>query len=223
MKTKRNTLAFSLFEVLIIVAVVMVLVALLLPALNRPRTHHHVSCVNNLKQVGLAFRIWAGDHNDLYPMQVSVTNGGTMEFVGTLETFRHFEVMSNELNTPKILFCLYDTSRSRADYFKGVAAGPPGSIPFVANSNLSYFAGVDAADLHPESFLSGDRNITGGTSVKSGMLELTNSGTVKWTHDIHVDQGHVGLADGSVQVFGITQLRDALNRTGLATNRLAMP
>lgn len=47
-------------------------------------------CVNNLKQIGLAARIWAGDNNDVFPPD--------------------FISMKNELGTPKILFCPADTA-----------------------------------------------------------------------------------------------------------------
>jgi len=50
-----------------------------------------VKCVNNLKQIGLAMRIWAGDNNDKYPTSLVV--------------------MSNELSTTKILICPNDTAR----------------------------------------------------------------------------------------------------------------
>ncbi len=54
-----------------------------------------ISCVNNLKQVGLAARMWSNDHDEVFPT--------------------HFHSMSNELSTPKILTCPGDKSRQRAD------------------------------------------------------------------------------------------------------------
>jgi len=51
-------------------------------------------CVNNLKQLGLAMRIWAGDNGDKYPTSLVV--------------------MSNELSTVKILICPSD--KARKDY-----------------------------------------------------------------------------------------------------------
>src|ERR1039458_3374995 len=38
-----------------------------------------ISSENNLKQIGLAFRIWAGDNGDQFPFNVSQTKGGTHE------------------------------------------------------------------------------------------------------------------------------------------------
>src|SRR5206468_4838060 len=103
----KNVRGLTMFEVLIVIAVLMVVAALLLATQSqrRPNRYRETACANNLKQVSIAFLIWAGDHRDKFPMQLSVSNGGTMEFIGTPETFRHFQVMSNELGTPRILFC----------------------------------------------------------------------------------------------------------------------
>ena len=216
-----------MIEVLMIVAVLIVVGVILLPALVPPRARRsHIGCVNYLKQVGLAFRIWAGDNNDKFPMQVSTNEGGTMEFVGTPDTFRHFQVMSNELNTPKILFCPMETDKSRklATTFETTfVAGKSGWIPFTSNSNLSYFAGVDAVETNGAMFLSGDRNITNGVGIKSGLLELGTNQPVGWTGEMHHYSGNVGLSDGSVQPVSTPLLREALARTGVATTRLAMP
>ena len=44
---------------------------LLLPALARAKKKaQRINCVNNLKQVGLAFRLWGGDNDDKYPPRV---------------------------------------------------------------------------------------------------------------------------------------------------------
>jgi len=89
-----------------------------LPARDgRPAYAPRINCANNLKQVGLAFRTWAIDNDGRFPMQVSVTNGGTMELVSSGLVFPHFQVMSNELSTPKILFCRADTQRTNANNF----------------------------------------------------------------------------------------------------------
>ena len=83
LSTKREA-AMTLFEVGVVVALLMIVVVLLLPQLARPhRTYSGINCINNLKQVGLAYRIWEGDNGDIYPMGISVTNGGAMELVQT--------------------------------------------------------------------------------------------------------------------------------------------
>ena len=76
--------ALTLIEVLVVIAVLTVVVVLFFPRSHSGRRMERstrINCVNNLKEIGLAYRIWAGDNGSKYPMEVSVTNGGTMELV----------------------------------------------------------------------------------------------------------------------------------------------
>src|SRR5258707_2707871 len=110
----NSTQAFALFEGFIVLVVVSALAAfVILPRMARTRcTGCRINCINNLKQVGLSFRTWALDNNDKYPMQVSVTNGGTIELING-SVFSPFQVMSNELCTPKNLKCSQETDSLR--------------------------------------------------------------------------------------------------------------
>ena len=100
----RKIAALTRIEVVAIIFVLAVLATLLLLTLIAARQKaQKITCTNYLCQVGLAFRIWDGDHTNLYPMSVSTSLGGTLECTKHGETFRHFQVMSNELSTPIIL------------------------------------------------------------------------------------------------------------------------
>jgi hypothetical protein len=138
-----------------------------------------------------------------------------MEFTTGLNAWRHFQIMSNELSTPKVLFCPAETDRTRF-----IAT----NFTWLNNSNLSFFVSVDASnETYPQTILSGDHNITNGIAVKNGLLELTTNQLAGWTSEMHDKVGNVGLADGSVQQVSITGLRTTVENTGLATNRLQMP
>ena len=205
----------TLLEIFVILAVISVLGLLLVPALNRAKIRaQRITCNGYLKQIGLAYRVWEGDNKDLYPTQVAGTNGGTMDFITGPNAWRHFQVMSNELSTPLVLICPAESDRTRA------AAT---NFDFLRNSNISYFVGIDANDTNPQLILSGDRNITNGTLVKNGLLELTTHRPSGWTAEMHDGVGNLALSDGSVQQVSATGLRTAVTNTGLATSRLQMP
>jgi len=188
-----------------------------------------MTCNNNLKQIGLSFRQWALDNGDKFPMQVSTTNWGTLEWVGNGPTYFHFLVMSNELNTPKLLFCPEesDSNRRPAVTFGSAAGLGIGQIPLTNDNSISYFVGVDAHDSQPSMFLAGDHHFTvGGKTPRPGLLALRTNSPVAWAKPArprHNDGGNIALADGSVQSFSDRQFRKALAETGDATNRLAIP
>ena len=212
--SRASRSGFTLVALLVILGVIAILAAMLLPALASAKTKAtRINCVNNLKQCGLAFRIWEGDNNDRYPMDVPAAKGGTREFVTGADTFRHFQVMSNELSTPKILVCPSDT-RTAGDNFVRLN-----------NQNISYFVGLDANDSEPQRFLDGDRNITADNAPVNGILKLVPGQRVSWTETIHVNQGNIGLSDGSVQQCSDSMLQTFLQTSGSPTNtwRISLP
>lgn len=205
---------FTLVALLVIIAVLALLAAMLLPALTGAKNKStRIQCVNNLKQSGLAFRVWEGDNGDKYPMAVPNRKGGTMEYADGANTFRHFLVMSNELSTPKILICPADTRAAAANFSR------------LQNQNISYFVDLDGNEEYPQRFLVGDRNLTAGNEPEKGILKLVPGQPVSWTETMHVNQGNIGLTDGSVQQLSNSGLQNALQVSGEPTNtwRIALP
>jgi hypothetical protein len=161
-------------------------------------------------------------------MALSVTNGGTMELLGGPDAWKTFQVMSNELSTPKILVCPQDLARD----------GYPTNFGDNLKNKISYFIGLDANEANPNYFLSGDDHfVVNRSPVKPGLIQMTAATSVTWNTDRHGpgetrfwalkivtgDGGNLALADGSVQSVDNSGLTSRLQQTGLATNRLAIP
>jgi len=210
----RNTAALTLLEVIVIIAVLVVLIGLLLPALSRakPRSSR-MSCVNHLKQLGLAARIFSTDNEEMFPWQVSTNSGGSREYRDFPNSaFRHFVAMSNELSTPNVLLCPEDKERTTANNW------------LIGNQNISYFLGLDAKESQPQVLLSGDRNLmTNGVPVGSGLLERSTNLTVGWTSRMHNNAGNVLFGDGHVDALSNNRLQEQLIDSSIATNRLLIP
>ncbi|MEY4918780.1 MAG: hypothetical protein RL616_2693 [Verrucomicrobiota bacterium] len=224
-KTNRGLMPI---EVIIVVFIVVVIVAIVLPTLSpHGRRSSKIGCVNNLKQIGLAYKIWAGDNNDKYPMELSITNGGALEWLNTTDAWKTFQLMSNELSTPKILYCPSDSARRQAatDFDDGM------------KTRISYFIGADATDTNPAAFLSGDDNLTiNGVHPKPGLMNVSANAALGWDDTRHNDTtrqswftktraggGNIGLTDGSVQSVNQPGLTNLLRQTGLATNHFVLP
>ncbi|MCB1126582.1 MAG: type II secretion system protein, partial [Verrucomicrobiae bacterium] len=62
----------TLVEALVVMVVIGALLAMLIPALRPARAiRSRISCINQIKQIGVAFRLFALDHQDRFPQQLS--------------------------------------------------------------------------------------------------------------------------------------------------------
>ncbi len=214
----RTDAALTLLEVMLVIACIVVFVGMLVPAFTHKPQHHRSTCVNNLKNIGLAFRIFSTDNDGKYPRDVPASSGGSAEFpLDVSNAWKQFAVLSNELSTPKILICSEDSERLIAANFASFG-----------NANLSYFLGLEATEEVPQSILGGDRNVTtNGVEVEPGLLRLGTNHNTGFSKKIHKDAGNILLGDGSVQQVTSLRFREAVVAAAASSNngvnRLLIP
>src|SRR6185295_10457333 len=122
----------------------------------------------------------------------------------------HFRAISNELSSPKVIYCNADSRGPKAstwDYNTAVAGY------LNSHKQITYFTGYEADESRPQTILSGDYNVTGGaggmpagalamTALNSGVtpggtpraitwtLATADPGNASYTGTIHKDQGN---------------------------------
>ncbi len=195
---------FTLIELLVVIAIVAILMTLLLPALAKGKLKaKQTECGSNLRQVGLSFRMFADEHDNRLPMQVSVRRGGTLEYINRGETWRHFQVMSNLLVNSKLVLCPADRERGSTNWNA------------LGNLNTSFFVGVDAQIGRTHQMLAGDRNILTPGYPTPGVVPLQTNMTAFWTQEMHQYRGNILFADGHVDSTDSDGLQLAVTRHGL--------
>jgi prepilin-type N-terminal cleavage/methylation domain-containing protein/prepilin-type processing-associated H-X9-DG protein len=214
LRHSTQVVGFTLIELLVVIAIIGILAALLLPAVNSAKLRaKRTACVNNLRQAGLGFHLFANDHDGKLPMQVRTRDGGTEELVNVTNqesadftsAYRHLQTLSNELVTPKVLVCAMDTRI------------PAENFPLLRNTNVSYFVNVRAENGKSTSILAGDRNLTSGGTSDQTVLRLDANNYLRWTAELHRFKGNLLYGDGHVEELN----RPALMVTTANANTVA--
>ena len=175
-KSTGGTAGFTRNELIVVLACVAILIGMLLPAMQTRKRggNHRIRCVSHLKQIGLAFRIFANDNDDKYPFSVeglrlygpdpkAVGLGGNPLIYHNTKTeaWHHLQVLSNELASAKVLICPNDRSRRGREAIDLLQGEDGLTSPKRRNQALSYFVGLNADETMPQMILGGDRNIAG--------------------------------------------------------------
>ena len=158
----KRSVGFTLIELLVVIAIIAILAAMLLPALSKAKQKaKQTSCINNMKQIGIACVMYTGEFNQ-YPGCLSTPAGGSPNYYYGWVS-RLFSYMGNNrtaFSCPAAQpWTWWDTNQK-----KNVAGattlggnGPGGYDPFAVTKN-SYFAlGYNDWGIH---FQNGSESIT---------------------------------------------------------------
>jgi hypothetical protein len=229
---RHSSAAFNRLELVVVLGLTFVLFCIAFLLLSRSHVDtpyvdkqvtQRITCENNLKQLGCAYRIWENDNGNRYPFDTTVVNGGWNDLLSRRNAgaycWTNYALMANELGSARVLACPLDIRKPAADF-----------AAFTNNTVLSYFVGVQANDNNPKSILGGDRNLgpgeapdsTYGFSPENGNgNDVVITGAVSWSLKMHskgnpAGAGYVLLGDGRVQSASSGEFRTNLLQAALA-------
>ena len=220
----RRAKAFTLIELLLVIAIIVVLAALIIPGIII-EPHHgptsRMSCMNNQKQIALGLYVWMSDNDNKLPWQVSTNDGGAEELISNGQAVSQFEPVTSVLKSPQVFVCPSDKVKSMAP--------DTGSL---TKSNISYFVNVDTTMTNgATNILTGDRHLqVANNPVRHGLFVYTNGMRMDWTDELHrqVNFSRLGvIAFSDCHVESVTvhknELTDLFNRQNVASERLLVP
>jgi prepilin-type N-terminal cleavage/methylation domain-containing protein len=191
----RRPYAFTLIELLCVIAIIAIMAAMLLPAVAGAKAKgQRAQCISNLRQLGIGFTTFAHDHEGKFPAQVATDAGGAQELAFRAYNipgkfyfaYQLFLPVTNELSTPRVLWCPSDRRESTERFSS------------FSNASLSYFMGLNADPSLPSSVLSGDRNLTNDYIAPSSLLRFGSQHLLRWSGELHRFKGDLLKADGHV-------------------------
>ena len=158
--------------------------------------------------------MFADDNQWRFPMQIPVTNGGTLELVDHNLVSPHFQKLQAYQTNLRAFICPFDIGRQAATNYEALS-----------DSNLSYFLNGDATPTNrpAQTILAGDRILqVKSHPIRPGLFVLTANTDVQWAPG-HARGGTLAFADGHAEPSQNDKLGDIIRRQPLATNRLCVP
>lgn len=176
---------FTLVELLVVIAIIAILAGMLMPALNRAReSARRATCVNNLKQIGTAIKLYTGevDWEGVLPFAT-----GTDEQTRVLNSLRLFAT-TGVLNKPEVFFCPSSTNQRVKAERNSNNVYPP-----LERENISYSYALGLQESNDV-----DNAVMADISAR---IDSTNSDRSSALGGNHADVGNVLYLDGHVDML----------------------
>jgi prepilin-type processing-associated H-X9-DG protein/prepilin-type N-terminal cleavage/methylation domain-containing protein len=218
-RSRCKDTAFTLIELLVVIAIIAILAGLLLPALGRAKTQaKSTACLNHLKQLQLAWQVYADDHDDRMPMNELWADAALLDASGSKRNWVIGNARNDRSPSNIISGTLFPYTRTIGLYHcpadRSTIRGLVGRLRFRSYQLNGALGGSAAFEIHPANkvraaelrepsrvftFIDGSEH-----TIADGPFMMTLPGSPGWwdnPSDRHSRGANLAFADGHVEYW----------------------